>query len=105
MTETKTVYEHIVLDTNGIPKIEGTRIKVAHLAAAQIHHGWSAEELAYQYPPLTLGQVYSALAYYWDHQEAIDHYLRRTRGEAQKMQRELQIDARLAEIKSRYTFE
>jgi hypothetical protein len=25
-----------------------------------------------QHPELTLGQIYSALAYYWDHQEELD---------------------------------
>ena len=35
-------------------------------------YGWSPEELQYQHPHLTLGQVYSALAYYADNQEELD---------------------------------
>ena len=30
------------------------------------------EELHFQHPYLTLGQIYSALAYYWDHQDTLD---------------------------------
>jgi uncharacterized protein (DUF433 family) len=72
-----TSYEHIALDENGIPWIEGANTKVVELVAAARAHGWSAEELAYQHPHLGLGQVYSALAYYWDHREAIDADLQR----------------------------
>jgi uncharacterized protein (DUF433 family) len=35
------------------------------LVAAAKSHGWSAEELTYQHPHLSLGQVHSALAYYY----------------------------------------
>ncbi|MCI0690387.1 hypothetical protein L0337_00100, partial [candidate division KSB1 bacterium] len=34
--------------------------------------GWSPEELHYQHPYLTLGQIFSALAYYADHAEELD---------------------------------
>ena len=37
-----------------------------------IAYGWSAEELYFQHPYLTLGQIYSALAYYADHQAALE---------------------------------
>jgi uncharacterized protein (DUF433 family) len=42
-------------------------MKVVKLVTAQMAHGWSPEELVFQFPFLTLGQVHSALAYYWDH--------------------------------------
>ena len=38
----------------------------------KIAYGWSPEEIQYQHPQLTLGQVYSALAYYADRQEDFD---------------------------------
>ena len=40
-------------------------------------HGWSAEELTYQHPHLTLGRVYSALAYHSDHRDEVDADLAR----------------------------
>ncbi len=47
-------------------------MKVMELILDKIAYGWSPEELQYQHPHLTLGQIYSALAYYSDHQEALD---------------------------------
>lgn len=68
----KTRYEHIILNHAQIPVIEGTTMKVVELVLAQAAYGWSADELREQFPYLTFGQIYSALAYYWDHQEELD---------------------------------
>lgn len=68
----ETRYEHILLNDARVPVIAGTTMKVVELVLAQAAHGWSAEELNAQFPYLTLGQIYSALAYYWDHREALD---------------------------------
>ena len=65
-------YEHVQLDTGGVPFIAGTTLKVVELVMAQMAHGWSPEELHFQHPYLTLGQIYSALAYYWDHKAELD---------------------------------
>lgn len=74
---TRTTYGHIVLDAHGVPWIEGANTKVVELVAQAKAHGWSAEELTYQHPHLTLGQVYSALAYYADHRDEVDADLAR----------------------------
>lgn len=47
-------------------------MKVIELVAEKLAYGWSPEEIHFQHPYLTLGQVYSALAYYADHQEELD---------------------------------
>jgi uncharacterized protein (DUF433 family) len=72
LASAKTNYEHIVLDEKGIPVIAGTTMKVLEIVLEKTAYGWSPEELHFQHPYLTLGQIYSSLAYYWDHQEAID---------------------------------
>ena len=69
---TETAYEHVVLDDRNVPFLEGTRVKVVELVLDQKAYGWSPEELRFQHPHLTLGQIYSALAYYWDHRQEID---------------------------------
>ena len=69
---TDTLYRHIGLDEKKGPVIEGTRYKVVHLIEERLSHGWSAEELQFQHPDLTLGQIHSALAYYEDHREELD---------------------------------
>lgn len=67
-----TSYEHIILDENGVPVIEGTNMKVIELVLETTAYGWSPEELHFQHPYLSLGQIHSALAYYWDHAEELD---------------------------------
>ncbi len=68
----ETRYEHVVLDSAKVPMIAGTTMKVIELVLSHIAHGWSPEELHFQFPHLTLGQIHSALAYYWDHTEELD---------------------------------
>jgi uncharacterized protein (DUF433 family) len=72
-----TTYEHIALDNNGIPIVTGTNTKVIEIVLDKIAYGWSPEEIHYQHPHLSLGQIYSALAYYWDHQDELDQDIQR----------------------------
>jgi uncharacterized protein (DUF433 family) len=72
-----TRYEHITLNEDRIPGISGTTMKVVELIVEQQAYGWSPEELHFQHPYLTLGQIHSALAYYWDHREEMDRDIRR----------------------------
>jgi uncharacterized protein (DUF433 family) len=65
-------YAHIELNVGGEPIIAGTRIKVRMIALDRIAHGWDAEEIQRHHPDLSLGQVHSALAYYYDHKEEMD---------------------------------
>lgn len=65
-------YAHIEPNASGEPIIAGTRIKVRMIALARIAHGWDAEEIQRHHPDLSLGQVHSALAYYYDHKEEMD---------------------------------
>ena len=72
LTVAKTKYEHVVLDEKDVPIVAGTTMKVIELVLEKTAYGWSPEELHFQHPYLGLGQIYSALAYYWDHKEALD---------------------------------
>jgi len=77
LTSEKTKYEHVALDANGVPIIAGANMKVIEVVLEKAAYGWSPEELYFQHPHLTLGQIYSALAYYWDHQEELDKDIER----------------------------
>jgi len=72
MPAVETRYEHIVLDERQVPFIAGTTMKVIELLLESMAYGWSAEELHLNHPYLSLGQIHSALAYYWDHQTDFD---------------------------------
>ena len=56
-------------------------MKVVELVMAQRAHGWSPEEISFQYPHLSMAQIHSALAYYWDHQEELDRDVERRMSE------------------------
>jgi len=48
------------------------RTRVAMVVADYLWRGWSAEEIARQYPYLSLGEIHAALGYYFDHREEIE---------------------------------
>jgi uncharacterized protein (DUF433 family) len=66
-----------MLGENQVPTIAGTTMKVVELVLDHLAYGWSPEELHFQHPYLSMGQIYSALAYYWDHKAALDQDLER----------------------------
>jgi uncharacterized protein (DUF433 family) len=72
MTPSTTTYEHIVIGSDNVPLIADTTMKVVELVMAQQAHGWSPEELHFQHPYLSLGQIHAALSYYWDHRQELD---------------------------------
>lgn len=66
------VISHVEVDEQGVARIAGTRIKVVHIAAEARYWKWTADAIQLQHPHLTVGQVYSALAYYSDHKAEFD---------------------------------
>jgi uncharacterized protein (DUF433 family) len=63
---------HIHLDTAGVAWIDDTNIKVIEVALDHLAHGSSPEEIHFQYPHLSMAQIYAALSYYYDHQLELD---------------------------------
>lgn len=61
-------YPHIETRSDGIVVIAGTQIKVIEVAMDHLAHHWTAEDIQHQYPELTLGQIHSALAFYFDNE-------------------------------------
>ncbi len=69
---TPTEYKHIYLNTKGQPVIGKTRMKVRFIAGEYTHWKWSPEAIQMQHDFLSLAEIHSALAYYFDHQTEID---------------------------------
>jgi uncharacterized protein (DUF433 family) len=93
-------YEHIVLDDAGIPLIAGTTMKVIELVLERSAYGWSAEELHFQHPYLSLGQIHSALACYWDHQEDLDQDIAHRRARVAELRRTTPPSPLIARLKA-----
>jgi uncharacterized protein (DUF433 family) len=85
---TTTPHKYVQLDERNVPIIAGTTMKVVELVMAQIAYGWSPEELQFQHPYLTMSQIHSALAYYWDNKEELDADIKRRGEYAEKLRTE-----------------
>jgi uncharacterized protein (DUF433 family) len=60
------------VDERWVAYITGTKMKVAQVVREKQCWGLSPEEISAGHPQLSLGQIYAALTYYYDHQEAMD---------------------------------
>jgi uncharacterized protein (DUF433 family) len=97
----ETRYEHIVINDSRVPVISGTTMKVIELVLAQAAYGWSAEELHIQFSYLTLGQIYSALAYYWDHCEELDGDIERRLEKVNRIQKDTPVAPLINRLKKK----
>lgn len=71
---------NIEIDDKGVAWVGETNTKVIEVALDKIAHGWSPEEIYFQhYGDLSLAQIHSALAYYYDHQGELDAEIERRR--------------------------
>ena len=64
-------YEYIEIGEDNIARITGTTTKAVELIEEKVAHGWSPEEMHFQHSYLSMGQIHSALAYYWDNSDEI----------------------------------
>jgi hypothetical protein len=62
-------------------------MKVVELVLNKLAYGWSPEKLHFQHPHLSLGQIYSALAYYHDHEEMMDRDIQRRREKVEQIRK------------------
>ena len=65
-------YPHIEVTAEGVAYVAGTKTKVLEVALDRIAHHWDADEIHRQHPHLSLGQIYAALAFYFDHKDELD---------------------------------
>ena len=82
MTTTVHAIETIVSDPDirsGRPIIVGTSIRVQDLVAGHLYKDMTPDDLARNYI-LDIGQVYAALAWYYQHQPLIDDQMKADEG-------------------------
>jgi uncharacterized protein (DUF433 family) len=81
---------HIRLDSKGVAWIDDTNVKVVEVILEHLARGSSPEEIHFQHPHLSLAQIHSAFAYYFDHRAELDTEIER---------RNREVDALRAEAK------
>jgi uncharacterized protein (DUF433 family) len=70
-------YPHLVTEAGKSPRLRRLpRIRVAQIVMDYLAHGWSVEEMCRQHPYLTPAEAHAAMAYYFDHQSAIEEEIR-----------------------------
>ena len=85
-----TPYKHIFIRDDGHAMIGRTRMKVEHIVLCD-HPDMDARRIKAEiYPFLTLGQIHSALAYYYDNKEAMDARIEEGERFVEKMRAELE---------------
>ena len=79
------VISHVTLDAGGVAWIEGKNVKVLEIVQDHLAYGWSAEAIHEQHPSLSLAEIHSALAFYYDHSAEIETQLTQLGGELKKI--------------------
>lgn len=83
----------LAADAHGVIKVAGSRVTLDTVIGAFIR-GATAEEIALQYPSITLADTYATISYYLQRREEVEKYLekRRKRAKAVKAQNEKRFD-------------
>ena len=82
-------------DTNDVIRVAKTRVTLETVVTA-FEEGATAEEIAQQYPALSLADVYQVIGYYLRRPAEVEEYLqrRRTQSQAVRAQNEARFDPR-----------
>ena len=89
----KAVNPPLKQDADGVIRVRASRVTLDSVVGA-FSNGATAEEIAHQYPSLSLADIYSAISYVLNHQDEVEHYLeqRRAEREALKQSNESRFD-------------
>ncbi len=74
-------------DADGVVRVGGTRVTLDTIVAA-FREGATAEEIAQQYPSVSLADVYATIGYYLRQTEGVEAYLKQRRAQAHDVRRE-----------------
>jgi len=76
---------HIEYDQQGVAWVIGANTKVIEIALSHLAYGFSPEEIHFQHPHLSMGQIHAALMHYWDNQAAYDETIRTQLEEVERL--------------------
>ena len=81
------------LTEDGTIRVANSRVSLDSV----VHHyklGASAEQIAQKFPALDLADVYAAITYYLNHEEAVEEYLRQQESAGDEVQKQIESDPR-----------
>ena len=77
----------LATDADGVVRVGKTRVTLDTVVVA-FQEGATAEEIVYQYPSLSLADVYSVIGYYLRQRSKVDAYLQERQKKADKVRRQ-----------------
>jgi uncharacterized protein (DUF433 family) len=100
----ETISTPLVITEQGTIRVKGSRVSLDSI----IYHfkiGATAEQIVQSFPSLSLGDIYSSIAYYLTHRQQIEEYLQQQDTEADALQEQVEsrpsYQAEIAELRSR----
>jgi uncharacterized protein (DUF433 family) len=66
----------LMMDDDGVVRVGGTRVTIDTVIYAFLE-GATAEEIAQQYPSLSLADIYSVISYYLNQSDQVNLYLQK----------------------------
>ena len=78
-------------DEHGVIRIGKTRVTLTTLISFY-QQGESPEQLVEDFDVLTLKEVYAVIAYYLEHTDEVDEYIRQQRAEGERIRREMETN-------------
>ena len=82
-------YPYISVGSDLVPMLIGTNTKVVEVVLDHLAYGFDADDIQRHYSYLTLAQIYTALAYYYDHREELDRDIARRLRKVDELQTRL----------------
>lgn len=76
----------LVTGADGVMRVRGTRVTLETVVAAFIE-GATAEEIAQQYPSVSLADIYQVIGYYLRHSAELESYFARRQRDAGETRR------------------
>ena len=87
-------------DRDGTVRLTGSRIPL-DTVVYEFNQGATAEQIQDSFASLSLRSIYGAIAFYLEHQEAVDEYLRRRAQEAAELQHKIESRPEIAAFRER----
>jgi uncharacterized protein (DUF433 family) len=90
--------DYLDVQSDDVIRLRGHRIGLEHIVE-RYHEGYSPEQIALEYPGVSLEQIHAVIAYYLHNQQEVEAYIARIDAEADTRYREWA--ARMPEVSKR----
>jgi uncharacterized protein (DUF433 family) len=90
----------LLVEKDGMIRVGRTRVTLDTVVAS-FANGATAEQIAQDFPVLSLAEVYSVISYYLHHQQTVDDYLEEQREEGEAIQQKIEARGDMQGIRER----